>query len=70
MGLLRGKPIRSNVTIPTTSFWRIFFFTNDVMCRGHYDVIYDPFPINSQCSQTWGVDSPAKSTWDVGSSSF
>ena len=25
MGLLRGKPIRSNVTIPATSFSRIFF---------------------------------------------
>ena len=26
-----------------------------------YDVIYDPFPLNSQYLKTWGVDSPA---WD------
>ena len=25
-----------------------FYFTNDVMCRRNYDVIYHPFPINSQ----------------------
>ena len=24
----------------------------------HYDVIYHPFPINSQYLKTWGVDSP------------
>ena len=35
-----------------------FFFTNDVMCHVHYDVIYHPFPINSQYLKTWGVDSP------------
>ena len=36
-----------------------FFFTNDVMCRVHYDVIYHPFPINFQYLKTWRVDSPA-----------
>ena len=24
----------------------------------HYDIIYHPFPINSQYLKTWGVDSP------------
>ena len=35
MWLVGSKPIRSNVTIPTTSFLRVFFFffTNDVMCH-------------------------------------
>ena len=27
------------------------------LCVVHYDVIYDPFPINSQYLKTWGVDS-------------
>ena len=34
------------------------FFTSDVMCRGHYDIIYHPFPINSQYLKMWGVNSP------------
>ena len=25
-----------------------------------YDIIYHPFPINSQYLMTWGVNSPAK----------
>ena len=57
MWLGGSKPVRSNVTIPTTSFSRVFFFTNDFMCRVHYDVINHPFPINSQYLKTWGVDS-------------
>ena len=28
-------------------------------CAEHYDVIYHPFPINSQYLKTWGVDSSA-----------
>ena len=28
------------------------------MCCVHYDVIYHPFPINSQYLKTEGVDSP------------
>ena len=52
-----SKPIRSNVTIPTTSFSHVFFFTNDIMCR-LFDIIYHLFPINSQYLKTWGVDSP------------
>ena len=31
-------------------------------CAMHYDVIYRPFPINSQYLKTWGVDSPALAT--------
>lgn len=27
-------------------------------CTVRYDVIYHPFPINSQYLSTWGVDSP------------
>ena len=57
MWLGGSKPVRSNVTIPTTSFSRVFF-TNEVMCRVHYVVINHPFPINSQYLKTWGVDSP------------
>ena len=41
MWLVGSKPIRSNITIPTTSFSAVFF-TNDVMCHGHYDIIYHP----------------------------
>ena len=29
-------------------------------CFLHYDVIYHPFPINSQYSKMWEVDSPAR----------
>ena len=47
MLLVWSKPIRSNVTIPTTSFLHVFF-TNDIMWFVHYDVIYHPSPINSQ----------------------
>ena len=40
-----------------------FFFTNDVMCLVHYDIIfYNPFPINSQYLQSWGADSPVHLT--------
>ena len=60
MWLVGSKPIRSNVTIPTTSFLRVFFFFSQMTsCAMHYDVIYRPFPINSQYLKTWGVDSPA-----------
>ena len=38
MRLVGSKPIRSNVKIPTTSFLCLFF-SNDVMCHVHYDVI-------------------------------
>ena len=34
------------------------FFTNDVMCRSHCDIIYHLFPINSQYLKMWEVDSP------------
>ena len=33
------------------------FFTNDVMWRGHYDIIYHPFLIDSQYLKMWGVNS-------------
>ena len=33
MWLVGSKSIRSNFTIPTTSFLRFFFVTNEVMCR-------------------------------------
>ena len=52
-----SKPIRSNVTIPTTSFSRIFF-SQMTSCAVHYDIIYHPFPINSQYLKTCGVNSP------------
>ena len=31
----------------------------------HYDVIDHPFPINSQYLKTWGVDSPAFTTFKI-----
>ena len=39
-----------------------FFFSQMTSCAMHYDVIYRPFPINSQYLKTWGVDSPALAT--------
>ena len=67
MWLLASKPIRSNVTMPTTSFshvlWRWesrgIFCTNDIMClQLYYDVIHHPCPINPNYLETWRVDSP------------
>ena len=42
-----------------------FFFTNDVMCCGYYDIIYHPFPINSQYMKTWRDDSPGNGFWQI-----
>ena len=60
-----SKPVRSNVTILTTSFLIVFcfvlffcFFLQMTSCAMHDDVIYHPFPINSQYLKWWGVDSP------------
>ena len=34
------------------------FFTNDVLCRGHYDIILSsPFPSILKYFKMWGVDS-------------
>ena len=33
------------------------FFAQMTSCDVTYDVIYHPFPINSQYLKTWGVDS-------------
>ena len=57
MWLVGSKPIRSNVTIPTTSFLHVFF-SQMMSCAVHYDIIYHPFPINFQYLRTCGVDSP------------
>ena len=60
--------IRSNVTIPTTSFLCIFlsvtnswqleltsiFCSSDIMCHA-YNIVYHLFPINSQYFKTWGL---------------
>ena len=35
------------------------FFAQMTSCAMHYDVVYLPFPINSQYLKTWGIDSPA-----------
>ena len=58
MWLVGSKPIRSNVTIPTTSFSHIFFFSQMTSCAICYDIIYHLFPINSQYLKTWQADSP------------
>ena len=62
MRLVESKPITSNVTVP--AFCHRKFVTIGVnkyylhyRCSMRYDVIYDPFPINSQYLRTWGVDS-------------
>ena len=34
------------------------FFAQMTSCAAHYDIIYHPFPINSQSLKTRGVDSP------------
>ena len=57
MWLVESKPIRSNVTIPTTSFLCTFFHK---LCHvpwslWHHFII--PFSINSQYFKMWGVDS-------------
>ena len=57
--LVGSKPVRSNVTVPTASLSRVYLFTQITSCAMPYDVIYHPFPINSQYLKTWGVDSPA-----------
>ena len=53
MRLVESKPITSNVTVP--AFCHRKFVTIGVnkyylhyRCSMRYDVIYDPFPINSQ----------------------
>ena len=70
MRFVESKPIRSNVTVPTTSFPLVLchrkFVTIGVnkyylhyRCSMRYDVIYDPFPINSQIFEDMrGFDSP------------
>ena len=34
------------------------FFAQMTSCFVYYDVIYYPFPVNSQYLKMWGVDSP------------
>ena len=36
-----------------------YIFAQKTSCAVHYDVIYHPFPFNSQYLKTWGVDSSA-----------
>ena len=40
-----------------------FFSSQMTSGAVHYDVIYHPFPINSQYLKTWGVDSSANRQW-------
>ena len=35
------------------------FFAQMMSCEVPYDIIYHPFPFNSQYLKTWGVNSPA-----------
>ena len=45
-----------------TSVWYIMpqvFFAQMTSYTVQYDIIYHPFPINSQYLKTWRVDSPA-----------
>ena len=46
--------------LPSTEYILYIVCTNDVLAV-RYDVIYDPFPLNSRYLKMWGVDSPA---WD------
>ena len=64
MWLVGSKSIRSNVTIKTTYFSRVFS-QKMTSCALHYDVIYHPLPINSQYLKTWGVDSPGTGPWST-----
>ena len=57
------KPVRSNVTISTTSFGRFFFVINDVMCRAlwrHLSSLPHQFSIVGDVGGGWGggADSP------------
>ena len=58
MWLVGSKSIRSNFTIPTTSFLRFFFLSQMRSCAVHCDIIYHPFPINTQYLKTWGGRQP------------
>ena len=55
--------VKFNVTMPTASFSRILCyhkFAQMMSCAMPYDIIYHPFPFNSQLYlKMWGVDSPA-----------
>ena len=54
--------VKFNVTMPTASFLCILCyhkFAQMMSCAMPYDIIYHPFPFNSQYLKTWGVDSPA-----------
>ena len=71
MWLVGSKPIRSNVTMTTTSFLHIlchrkfvtnrvngYFFTQITSYAMRNDIIFHPFPISSQYLKMWGVNSP------------
>ena len=64
--------------MPTTSFSHVlchrkfiiigvnkYFFAWMTSCAERYDVIYHPFPINSQYLKMWGVDSPEDITQTI-----
>ena len=64
--------------MPTTSFSHVlchrkfiiigvnkYFFARMTSCAERYDVIYHPFPINSQYLKMWGVDSPEDITQTI-----
>ena len=38
--------------------FRMFFFAQMTSCFVHYDIIYYPFPVNSQYFKMSGFDSP------------
>ena len=40
----------------------VCFFAQMLSCFVHYDIIYYPFPVNSQYLKMWGVDSPGRAT--------
>ena len=58
MWLVGSKPIRSNVTIPTTSFSHIFFFSQMTSHAVHCDVSIIPSPSILNIWRRGGVDSP------------
>ena len=65
MLLVRSKPIRSNVTIPTTSFSGVFF-TNDVMWRVQWRHL-SSLPHQFSILKTWRVESHGKDQFFTGS---
>ena len=58
MWLVRSKPIRYKCYNSNNTFFT-YFFAQMTSCFVHYDIIFYPFPVNSQYLKKSGINSPA-----------